>query len=140
MTQQALIVRYVIFAVLATLANLATQRLILLGGSGGRHFTLAVASGTLVGLILKYLLDKRWIFFDIQTGVKAHSQKFTLYAAMGLITTSLFWAAETTFWLLWQTEGMRELGAILGLAVGYLVKYKLDRRFVFTDVRLGGSA
>ena len=28
------------------------------------------------------------------------------------------------------------LGAVLGLSVGYVVKYNLDRRFVFTDSRL----
>ena len=26
---------------------------------------------------------------------------------------------------------MRELGAILGLTIGYIIKYKLDKRFVF---------
>ena len=31
---------------------------------------------------------------------------------------------------------MRELGAIIGLGVGYLIKYHLDRRYVFTDTRL----
>jgi putative flippase GtrA len=35
---------------------------------------------------------------------------------------------------------MRELGAILGLSVGYVVKYNLDRRFVFTDRQLAASA
>jgi hypothetical protein len=27
---------------------------------------------------------------------------------------------------------MREAGAVLGLTVGYVVKYRLDRRYVFT--------
>jgi hypothetical protein len=31
---------------------------------------------------------------------------------------------------------MRELGAVIGLAIGYVVKYNLDRRFVFTDAQL----
>ena len=31
---------------------------------------------------------------------------------------------------------MRDLGAIIGLCIGYLVKYNLDYRFVFTDARL----
>ncbi|MDC1270063.1 GtrA family protein, partial [Amylibacter sp.] len=43
---------------------------------------------------------------------------------------------ETAFWLVWQTYAMRELGAVLGLSIGYVVKYNLDRRFVFTDTEL----
>jgi putative flippase GtrA len=45
---------------------------------------------------------------------------------------------ETAFWVVWQTKELRELGAILGLAIGYVVKYRLDRRFVFRDI--GASA
>ena len=59
---------------------------------------------------------------------------------MGLITTAIFWGMETTFWLIWHTDMMRELGAILGLTIGYVVKYHLDRRYVFTDQQLGMTA
>ena len=58
---------------------------------------------------------------------------------MGLVTTALFWGTETAFWLLWGTEAMRELGAVLGLSVGYVVKYNLDKRYVFSR-SLGGAA
>lgn len=139
-TLQALIVRYAAFAVIATLANLATQRLVLMTGNTGGHFAAAVAAGTLVGLVSKYALDKRWIFYDSATGVRAHGQKFTLYTAMGLVTTVIFWGTETAFWLIWHTDLMRELGAILGLSIGYVVKYNLDRRFVFTGARLRATA
>lgn len=136
MTLGTLILRYGSFAAIATLANLAMQRIVLQFGQTGPHFAAAVGAGTLVGLVLKYLLDKRWIFHDVETGVRNHSRKFTVYTAMGLVTTAIFWGAETGFWLLWKTDMMREIGAILGLAVGYVVKYHLDRRFVFCDTRL----
>lgn len=139
MTLQTLILRYAGFAVVATIANLATQRGILQLGDTGGHFAAAVGAGTIVGLVIKYVLDKSWIFYDVETGVKNHRRKFTLYTAMGLITTAIFWGTETAFWLIWQTEMMRELGAILGLSVGYVVKYNLDRRFVFTDQQLVAS-
>lgn len=140
MTLHILILRYSAFAVIATIANLGMQRLVLTQGDDGMTFTLAVGAGTLVGLVIKYTLDKRWIFFDLDTGVKAHGQKFSLYTAMGLITTAIFWSAETAFWLIWRTDVMRELGAIIGLSIGYVVKYNLDRRFVFTDSRLEKAA
>lgn len=136
MSLRLLVFRYTVFAVFATIANLATQRLVLGQSSDGALFALAVASGTLVGLIIKYILDKRWIFYDLGRGVRQHGQKFSLYVAMGLITTAIFWGIETAFWLTWQTDMMRELGAIIGLSIGYVVKYNLDRRYVFNDSRL----
>jgi putative flippase GtrA len=140
MTRKSLILRYSLFAVIATLANLGMQRIVLSFDDGAAAFAVAVAAGTLVGLVVKYILDKRWIFFDTQTGLKAHGRKFTLYTAMGLVTTAIFWGSETAFWLVWRTDAMRELGAVIGLAVGYVVKYNLDRRFVFTDARLEATS
>lgn len=139
MTLQSLILRYAAFAAMATITNLATQRSVLQFGETGCYFAAAVGAGTIVGLLIKYILDKRWIFYDVETGVKNHSRKFSLYTAMGLVTTVIFWGTETAFWLIWQTDMMRELGAILGLSVGYVVKYNLDRRFVFTKRQLGAS-
>lgn len=126
-----LALRYGAFAVIATLANLAAQRLVLMAGDGGAVFALALAVGTLVGLVIKYLLDKRWIFFDRSGGLENHGRKFSLYAAMGLVTTAIFWGTETAFWLIWGSDLMREAGAVIGLTIGYVVKYRLDRRYVF---------
>lgn len=129
----ALVLRYAGFAVIATLANLGAQRLVLAGGdpvTAGR-FALAMALGTAVGLVVKYLLDKRWIFYDRTTGARAQGAQFALYTAMGLVTTAIFGITETAFWLAWRTDLARETGAVLGLGVGYVTKYLLDRRYVF---------
>jgi putative flippase GtrA len=134
-----LIARYALFAVLATLVNLAAQRLILAGGTETPRYAAAVFAGTLAGLVLKYLLDKRWIFYDTGAGVRQHGTKFALYSAMGIVTTIIFWGMETAFWLIWRHDALRELGAVIGLAIGYVVKYHLDRRFVFTDAVLGSA-
>lgn len=131
MTRSTIALRYVIFAVIATIANLGIQRVVLMGGEG--LFVWAVLAGTAVGLVVKYLLDKRWIFLDTSTGTAAHARKFTLYTVMGLLTTAIFWGMETAFWLTWRTDMMRELGAVIGLAIGYFVKYRLDRKYVFGD-------
>ncbi|MCZ0814348.1 MAG: GtrA family protein [Pseudomonadota bacterium] len=139
MTRTTLIIRYTAFAVAATLANLGAQRVVLAIDEGPRGFAAAVFAGTLVGLVLKYLLDKRWIFEDHTSGAAAHGRKFTLYTAMGIATTAIFWATETAFWIIWQTDLAREAGAVLGLAVGYVIKYRLDRRFVFTDTVAGAA-
>ena len=131
MSTTQLIVRYSLFTVLATIANLLMQRLVLGIVEGGQGFALAVFAGTLAGLLLKYVLDKRWIFFDPSSGLANHGRKFTLYTLMGVITTLIFWATETAFWLTWRTDLMREVGAVIGLTIGYVIKYNLDKRFVF---------
>jgi putative flippase GtrA len=131
-TRSTLVLRYTAFAVLATLANLGVQRIVLMAGEGAVIFALAMVAGTAAGLVLKYILDKRYIFNDATTGLRASGQQFLLYTVMGLVTTALFWATETAFWLIWRTDAMRELGAVLGLSVGYVVKYKLDSKYVFT--------
>lgn len=139
MSLSPLVLRYGLFAVLATLANLAAQRLVFALVSGKASLLLAMVVGTGAGLVLKYLLDKRWIFNDAETGLKNHSRKFTLYTVMGIITTAIFWTMEAGFWLIWQTQAMRELGAVIGLAIGYVIKYHLDRRFVFGSSGMNGA-
>ncbi|WP_375687381.1 GtrA family protein [Pseudooceanicola sp. LIPI14-2-Ac024] len=123
--------RYSLFASLATLANLGAQRLVI--DRGGLAVALVVGTG--VGLVVKYALDKRWIFRDGEGGLAAHRRKFSLYTLMGLVTTLVFWGTETLFWAVWGTDFMREVGAVIGLTVGYIVKFNLDKRFVFVPVR-----
>lgn len=101
--------------------------------SGPMALAIAIACGTGAGLVLKYLLDKRWIFHDRSRGAAAHAKRFSLYALIGLLTTTLFWGAEAAAWAIWRSNVARETGAALGLIVGYVVKYHLDRRFVFSS-------
>ena len=133
MTLGTLVVKYTAFAVLAIVVNLATQRVVLSVGwsSDGFGLALAIAAGTITGLVVKYVLDKRFIFYDETAGAAAQSKQFALYSAMGLVTTAVFWCTDTLFWSIWRTDLMRELGAVIGLTIGYVTKYQLDKRFVF---------
>lgn len=133
MSGSVLALRYIAFAGVATAFNLAVQRAVLGFADHPNAYYPALLAGTVVGLLVKYLLDKRWIFADPSQGLSAHSRKFSLYTLMGVATTIVFWASETLFWLGWHTQAAREIGAMLGLSVGYFVKYRLDRRFVFTQ-------
>ncbi len=49
---------------------------------------------------------------------------------MGVATTAVFWGTELAFVALFG-EAWALAGGGLGLAFGYLAKYRLDRRFVF---------
>jgi putative flippase GtrA len=125
-------VRYVIFAVLATLANLATQEIVLRLAPVS-SLTLSILMGTAAGFILKYVLDKKWVFEDNYSGHRQELQKITLYGAFSVLTTLVFWGFEVTFWMIWQTDFAKYTGAVLGLAIGYIAKFALDRTFVFKE-------
>lgn len=140
MSLSALVIRYSLFAIIATTANLAVQRAIFFINSESYTLFFALFTGTGVGLVVKYLLDKRWIFNDLSSDVHSHTRKFSLYTLMGIVTTIIFWGFESGFWLVWRTDVMREIGAITGLTIGYIVKYQLDRRFVFTNKALHSGA
>nr|WP_216665605.1 GtrA family protein [Pseudoruegeria sp. HB172150] len=139
-----MIFRYSAFAVISIIVNLGSQRAVLAVLPDGWRLVpgitpddqavlLAIAVGTGAGLVTKYLLDKRWIFFDTSKGARAHSERFTRYTMTGLVTTAIFWGMEYTFYQVWSTDAMRELGAVIGLTIGYVVKFQLDKRFVFFE-------
>lgn len=125
-----LVVIYLAGALVATMANVASQELVwrLLGGTGLYYSMIA---GTGVGLLVKYVWDKRLIFAYRPASRTHDFLTFLLYAAMGLATTAIFWAVELGFWYTFHSTGMRYLGGVIGLAIGYWVKYQLDKRFVF---------
>ncbi|MEO0823097.1 MAG: GtrA family protein [Pseudomonadota bacterium] len=133
MRLSSLVVLYTAFAVVATITNLGAQRVSLSVYDGDWGVPFAILVGTAVGLVTKFVLDKRWIFKDRSTGVAAHGRLFGLYTLMGVATTFIFWGTEYSFHLIWGTQEMRELGAVIGLTIGYTTKYQLDKRFVFTD-------
>lgn len=122
---------YTIFAIFATVANIAGQDLSTRVYGGPFAITLSIFVGTAVGLVLKYWLDKRYIFQYQTINIQHGSKTFYLYMVMGLITTVIFWGFEFAFDAIYQTKEMRYIGGIIGLAIGYYVKYQLDKKYVF---------
>jgi putative flippase GtrA len=125
-------VRYVLFAILATLANLATQE-IAIRTAPVAPLTVSIVMGTAAGFVLKYWLDKKWVFDDGYSGHRQELQKITLYGAFSVLTTLVFWGFEVAFWVIWRTDFAKYTGAVLGLAIGYAAKFMLDRTFVFKE-------
>lgn len=122
---------YIGFAALATAANIGTQFIVFRVLTGTGTLAIAMIAGTCVGLILKYWLDKLWIFNDRETGFEQHAKKFTRYSFIGLGTTAIFWLTELTFAAIGPWEGWRYIGAVIGLSIGYTLKFFADQRFVF---------
>ena len=126
-----LAIRYAILAAVATVANIAAQEGSLQVYQGLFDIGLSIFVGTAVGLVVKYILDKRYIFRFKAQNRRHDSRIFILYTVMGLLTTVIFWGFEWAFQLLYETKEMRYLGGVIGLTLGYLTKYQLDKRFVF---------
>ncbi|MCW8886011.1 MAG: GtrA family protein [Motiliproteus sp.] len=126
-----LAVSYSIFAVIATAANIGAQDVVIRLYQDTFHVLISIAVGTGVGLVVKYVLDKRYIFRFRAENLAQDTQIFALYSLMGVVTTFIFWGFEFTFHYLFETKEMRYLGGIIGLAIGYITKYQLDKRYVF---------
>lgn len=126
-----LAINYAIFALIATVANIGAQDFVVRTYNGVFDILASVIVGTGVGLIVKYVLDKHYIFRFRARSVAHDTQTFALYTVMGLATTMVFWGFEFGFHHFFETKEMRYLGGIIGLAIGYLTKYHLDKRYVF---------
>tara|TARA_B110000444_G_scaffold252977_1_gene283084 strand:+ start:197 stop:589 length:393 start_codon:yes stop_codon:yes gene_type:complete len=124
--------KYSLFAILATLLNLSAQEVVVRSYDGAFAIYLAMALGTLAGLVSKYLLDKKFIFQFITSTHREDLGRFTLYGMTGLATTAVFWGFELGFDAFIGGKTARYIGAIIGLSIGYGVKYRLDKRYVFS--------
>ncbi|OWV81635.1 hypothetical protein ATY75_27675 [Rhizobium sp. N122] len=129
-TATGVAVRYVVFAVLSTAANFFVQAIVLQMAPWSGLMP-SILAGTVAGFALKYVLDKRWIFFDRYTSHRDEVSKVVLYGLFSVLTTLIFWGFEIAFWTIWKTELAKYTGGAIGLGIGYIAKYALDRKFVF---------
>ena len=125
-----ILVRYVLFAALSMVANLVTQEL-LFRTAPIAPLAFAILGGTAAGFAVKYVLDKKWIFHDATTTGRDELRKISLYGFFSVFTTLIFWGFEVAFWWIWRTDLAKYAGAVLGLSLGYAIKFSLDRTFVF---------
>lgn len=123
---------YAFFAVISTIINIGAQD-IWLGNAPAPMATVpfSMAAGTLAGLVVKYALDKRYIFRFKPQSAASDSRLFIFYSLMGILTTLVFWGVEWLFEILFRDDFMRYLGGVIGLGIGYAAKYHLDKKFVF---------
>ena len=126
-----LIFKYILFCIISTLVNLLTQRIFLDFSIIEISYFFALVLGSITGLLTKYLLDKNYIFIHYDYSFRSNSKQFTAYTLNGVITTLIFWVTESLFLFIYATPLARELGAVIGLSIGYCIKYKLDKRYVF---------
>jgi len=127
----SLVLKYSFFAALATLTNILFQYLFLALYSGKYALYVAMLFGTVAGLVVKYILDKKYIFYHIPKDKKDDLKKFVFYSIVGVFTTMIFWGFELGFNAFFESENAKYIGAAIGLSIGYIIKYFLDKKYVF---------
>ncbi|MEM7360304.1 MAG: GtrA family protein [Pseudomonadota bacterium] len=125
--------KYSLFAVIATMVNLLTQAGYFFLTADAAHILMALAFGTATGLVTKYLLDKHYIFGYRAESLKEDSKTFFAYSLVGVFTTMIFWLFELGFDVMFAVDYAKYVGGALGLAIGYYLKYQIDKRLVFVD-------
>lgn len=140
---------YMFFAFLSVLVNITTQYIlksllvesslkdfILLNNNNlNLAFLIQIASGTITGFILKFILDK-YIVFKNQTSTDKLGETFKqliIYGCLAIFTTAVFWGTEIAFKLIFSFENSDIVGGVIGLAIGYTIKFFLDKKFVFNN-------
>ena len=88
--------KYILFAILAMTVNIFFQYLSFLLIDHKYELYIAILNGTILGMILKYYLDKNYIFYYVK---KKFNNKniFLLYIFTSIFTTIIFWAIELWF-------------------------------------------
>jgi glycosyltransferase involved in cell wall biosynthesis len=130
---------YTIFACLSAALNLFAQKLVLIFYEGEFRIKAAIFAGTLSGIAIKYVLDKKYIFCYETKNLRHDVGKLFLYTMMSVVTTLVFWGSEAAAYSLALhflcdkvvAERVMLGGAAFGLTLGYVLKYHLDKRFVF---------
>ena len=133
LTAVRIAVLYTLFSVLSTVINIGSQMLSILAYKGPYSVEISILVGTAAGLPLRYFLEKRYIFKFKSQNLKHDGKLFVFYSAMGVITTLMFWGTEYAFHLIYDTDFMRYVGGVIGLAVGFYIKYQLDKKYVFVS-------
>ena len=126
------VVNYILFALVATVINISLQWFSFLLYDGPSAIYIAMLWGTSGGLLVKYVLDKLYIFEHRTSSKRDDLKTFLLYSCMGVITTLIFWGTELLFdALFYRFDSAKYIGASIGLTIGYTSKYFLDKKFVF---------
>ena len=132
-TATKIAVLYTLFAVVSTAINIGSQMVSIWVYEGPFSVEISILVGTAMGLPLRYFLEKRYIFNFSSKNLVHDGKLFVFYSAMGVITTLIFWGTEYAFHLIYETDFMRYLGGVIGLSVGFYVKYQLDKKYVFVN-------
>jgi len=133
-SKKIFILKFTFIAIIAIFFNIGFQYLFLtiFNNDSIEIVYIAMILATSFTLLLKFWLDKKYLFEFKFNKLSNLSKKFSLYSINGIFTTILFWIIETIFYLIFENKIMVLFGSFLGLSISYVVKYYLDKKIVFT--------
>jgi putative flippase GtrA len=123
---------YVAIATVASSTNILLQFLFVRFVDVPYAVELSVAFATALVLPFKYVADKKIIFKYRVDHVRKDLRTLIAYTLVSVVTVAVFWSTEFAFHYLFASEVLRYVGGIIGLAVSFYVKYRMDKKFVFT--------
>jgi putative flippase GtrA len=88
------------------------------------------AIAVIITYITKFLLDKFIVFQKSQTTIQQTGKEFMIYFSFAILTTILNIGIQFLL-RLFTPESWITFRIFIALTVGYIVKFILDRRFVF---------
>jgi putative flippase GtrA len=124
---------YTLFAVLYSVINTVSQMLSIWEYKRPNSVEISILVGTVANLTLCYFLEKRHIFNFTSQNLSHDGKLFILYSAIGVITILIFLGTEYAFHLIYYKNFMCYVGGVIGLAVGFYIKYQTDKKYVFTN-------
>ncbi len=80
--------------------------------------------------IIKFFLDKYLVFKKTSLKIKETSQEFFKYFGFAILTTIENIGVQFIFTNVFNTP--LEVGFLIALSIGYITKFFLDRKYVFT--------
>ena len=136
---------YIFFAFLSALINILTQIIIqkilyiaefdflkkAVLGNINSEIIIKMLIATVVAFLFKFIVDKVVIFQDKTTNLKENFTKITVYGFFAIFTTIIFWGFEISFKYFFSFKYSEYFGGVIGLALGYTIKFILDSKFVF---------
>jgi hypothetical protein len=123
-------IRYVAFAIVSGLTNIAAQE-VFVQAIPLAPVMASILSGTILGFMVRYLVEKRWVRLDEHRGHVAEARKIGLYGIFGAATTALFWVTELCFCYFLHTAEAKYIGAAIGRFLGNWIGCHRSNRYVF---------
>lgn len=134
-----MLIRYLIFAAIAIALNMlvfSAAKFILEQLFNYPDFAVIIKytaklMGIASGFMLKYILDKKYVFNDSKGTLQEEAQKVGIYGLLSIFTTLLLFVISEGVERIIDWKYEVYAGWLIGLIIGYLLKYFLDKRFVF---------
>lgn len=136
----SLATRYAAFALFSTAVNWAMQLAILRTIPGRFSIYAALFVGTGAGFVVKYLLDKNYIFQHASANRTQEAWVLALYLGTSIVMTAFYLVSQAVIFFVYGEGVVYYASGTAVLLLGYAIKFALDGRFVFGTTAFGELA